>query len=139
PAVQVDAEEDRLEEEREALERERQADDPARDVGEARPQQAELEGDDRAGDGADGEEDRERLRPAPGEGAPGRVAGPQVEALGGEHHDRQADAEDREGEVEGQGRAHLRPARDEVVHGVRNRWRSTYPATWWPRSSPATS
>ena len=97
PAVEVDAEEDRLEEERDPLERERQADDPARDLTEPRPQQPELERDDRARDRADREQDGERLGPATGQGEPGRVAGPQVQALGGQHHHRQADAEDGEG------------------------------------------
>ena len=48
---------------------------------------------------------------------PGRVAGPQVQPLGGQHHHRQPDAEDREGEVERQRRPHLGAAGDEVAHG----------------------
>jgi hypothetical protein len=40
---------------------------------ELRPQQAELEGEDRAGDDADGEEDQRDLRPPLGERLVGRV------------------------------------------------------------------
>ena len=50
PAVDVDPDEDRLEEEREALDREAEPEHAAERRGEVRPQQAHLEAEDRAGD-----------------------------------------------------------------------------------------
>src|SRR5262245_20893862 len=76
-AVEVEAEEDRLQEEREALGREGQSDHRARQRHEARPEQAQLEGEDGARDGAHGEEDPEGLGPAPGQQPPLRVPAPQ--------------------------------------------------------------
>ena len=67
PAVEVDAEEDRLEEERDALQRERQPDHVAELAHELRPQQAHLEAEDRARHRADGEQHRRDLRPSLGE------------------------------------------------------------------------
>ena len=74
PAVEVDAEEDRLGEEGEPLERERHADDRPGGLHELGPEQPELEGEHRARDRADGEEDRGALGPALGELEVDRVA-----------------------------------------------------------------
>ncbi len=74
PAVDVDRDEDRLDEEGETLDREREAEDLAELLHELRPQQAELEREDRAGDDADREQDQHHLRPALGHGLVDRVA-----------------------------------------------------------------
>ena len=66
PAVEVDADEDRLGEEREALDRERQAHDVAVGGHPPRPEDPELERQDRARDRADREQHREHLRPRAG-------------------------------------------------------------------------
>ena len=52
PAVDVDGDEDGLEEERDALHGEGDAEDVAEPAGQARPEQAHLEREDRAGGGA---------------------------------------------------------------------------------------
>ena len=58
PSVQVDAEKDRLREERESLEGEGHADDRPGEPHEPGPEEAELEGEDRARHRAHGEQDR---------------------------------------------------------------------------------
>jgi hypothetical protein len=63
PPIKVQAEKDRLEEEREALEGERHPDDRSGSLHEAWPQQAELEREHRAGDRAHGEENGRASRP----------------------------------------------------------------------------
>jgi hypothetical protein len=52
-----------------------------------------LEADDRPRDGANGEEDGERLGPAPGQGSPDRVAVRRCIASRHEHHQREPHAE----------------------------------------------
>ena len=74
PAVEVDAEEDRLGEEGEPLEGERHADDRAGELHEAGPEEAQLEREHGAGDRADREEDGGALGPPPGEVEVDRVA-----------------------------------------------------------------
>ena len=64
PAVDVDRDEDRLGEERDALEREGEPEDVAEVRHELRPQQPELEREDRPGDDPDREQDQHHLRPA---------------------------------------------------------------------------
>ena len=93
PAVDVDGDEDRLDEEREALQAEGEAEDVAEGGHELGPQQAELEGQDRAGHDPDGEQDDHRVRPALGECAVERVAGAKPESLEEQHHRREGDAE----------------------------------------------
>ena len=95
PAVDVDPDEDRLEEEREALDREAEAEHAAERGGEVRPQQPHLEAEDRAGDHADGEQRDHHPRPAPRERAVQRVAGAQVQPLDEQHHRRERDPEAR--------------------------------------------
>ncbi len=114
PPVQIQAHEDRLEEERGPLERERQADDPAGVGHEPGPKQPKLEADDRARHRAHREQHSEHLRPPPGQRAPNRVAGAQVHALGDEDHQRQTDAENRKEQVEAQRGAHLAAAGGQV-------------------------
>ena len=75
PAVEVEPEEDGLDEEGKPFGRKGQPDDAAGVAHEAGPEQSQLEGEDRAGDGADGEEDGESFGPAAGEGDVDRVAG----------------------------------------------------------------
>src|SRR5215212_4344070 len=81
PAVDVDRDEDRLDEERDALQPERDPEDLAERGHEVRPQQPDLEGEDRPGHHADGEDQQRDLRPALGERLVREVASAQVEAL----------------------------------------------------------
>src|SRR6266566_4222845 len=74
PAVDVDRDEDRLDEEREALEREAEPEHVAEGRDESRPEQSELEGEDRAGHDADRKEREHDLRPAVRERAVNRIA-----------------------------------------------------------------
>ena len=101
PAVDVDREEDRLGEEEDALDREGDPEGVAEALHEARPEQAELEAEHGAGDGADGEGHRHRLRPAPRQPHRVLVAALQAEVVGGEDDRRQGDAEAGEDDVEG--------------------------------------
>src|SRR5690348_6160426 len=66
-----------------------------------RPQQAELEGQDRAGDHAHREQREHDLGPAPGQGPVERVTGAQVTPLGEQDHDREGDAEAHQRDVHG--------------------------------------
>ena len=107
PAVDVDRDEDRLGEEEDPLDREGDAEGVAEAVHELRPEQAHLEGEHRAGDGADGEDDRHRLRPAPGQLHRVLVAVLQPHVVGDQHHRRQGDAQAGEDDVEAQRERHL--------------------------------
>ncbi len=102
PPVEVQADEDRLDEEREALEGERQAERSAVAGHERRPQQAELEGEDRSRHRADREHHGEGPCPLAGEGEPDRVARPDPATFGVEQQPGHAHPEDREADVEGQ-------------------------------------
>ena len=125
PAVEVDADEDRLEEERRTLERERQPDDAAGKCHEPRPQQPKLEADDRA-----------RRRPAPRTGsripstsdAPGRARSDrraQMHPLRNQHHQWQSHPEHREEQVKTQRRSHLRTtSRQMTDHTKRKRMKN---------------
>ncbi len=107
PSVDVDREEDRLEEEEEPLDPEGDAEGGAEAFHEVRPEQAELEGEDGAGDGADGEGDRHRLRPALGQLQRVVVFLLQPDVVGDEDRRRQRHPERREHDVEGQRERHL--------------------------------
>ena len=107
PAVEIEPEEDGLDEEGEPFRRKGQTDDAAGVAHEDRPEQSQLEGEDRAGDRADGEEDGESFGPAADEGHVDRVAGLQPQPLGDEEEDRQPHAEHGEDDVEGERGAHL--------------------------------
>ena len=100
PAVDVDRDEDRLDEEREALERERQAEDVAVGGHELRPQQPELEREDRPRHDADREQGDHRLRPAAGEREQQRVAAAAAEPLHPQDERRERDAEAHERDVD---------------------------------------
>jgi hypothetical protein len=102
PQVHVDGDEDRLEEEREALQAEGQPEDVAERRHEVRPQQAQLEGQDRPRDDADGEQRHHHLRPALGQRAVKLVAGAYVERLDEHHHARERDPEADQRDVHGE-------------------------------------
>ena len=121
PAVDVDREEDRLGEEEDPLDREGDPEGVAEALHESRPEQAELEAEHGAGDGADGEGDRHRLRPAPGQPHRVLVASLQAEPVGGEDDRRQGDADAGEDDVEAERERH-QLARGEQV-GLRRRER----------------
>ena len=119
PAVDVDRDEDRLDEEGKALECEAEPEDVAERGHEARPEQAELEAEDRSGDDADGEERDHHLRPAPRERAVQRIAGAQPARLGEEHHRRESDPEADERDVNRQReRLHLPRLQEGVLVGL---------------------
>ena len=107
PAVEIEPEEDGLDEEGEPLRREGEPDDAAGVAHEDRPEESQLEGEDRAGDRTDGEEDGESFGPAADEGHVDRVTGSQPQPLGDEEEDGQTHAEHGEDDVEGEGGAHL--------------------------------
>src|SRR2546425_10611347 len=82
---------------------------------ETRPQQAELEAEDRTRDDADREQREHHLRPAPRERAEERVAGAQVAPLCEQNHRRKRDAEADERDVHREReRLHL-PSLEQVV------------------------
>ena len=100
PAVDVDRDEDRLGEEEDPLDREAGAEDVAPALHELRPEQPHLEGEDRAGDGADREQDRRRLRPELREAHRVVVVVAPAAVLGDQHDRRERDADAREDDVE---------------------------------------
>src|SRR5271168_1084328 len=102
PPVDVDANEDRLEEERESLQREAEAEHVAERRDEVWPENAELEAEDRAGHDADGEQCEHHLRPAARNGPVKLVSGAQVARLCEHHHRGERDAEADEWDVDGQ-------------------------------------
>lgn len=116
PAVQIDAEEDGLEKEREAFERERHPDERASALHEARPQEAELEAQHRAGDRADREQDRRALRPSMREIQVNGVAAFRVEILGDDHEHRHRHTDDGEHDVEAERHGHLQPCSEQIRH-----------------------
>ncbi len=114
PAIEVQSEEDGLDKKGEPLCRKRKTDDAPGVAHEKRPEQPQLEGEDGAGNGADGEEDGESLGPAPDERFVDRVAGPQPESLGDEEQNRQPHTEDGEDDVKREGSAHLGASGEEI-------------------------
>ena len=81
PAVDVDGDEDRLDEEGERLEREPEAEDVTERRHETGPEKAELEAEDRPRDDADGEQGEHHFGPALRDGAVDGIAGPEPERL----------------------------------------------------------
>ena len=117
PAVDVDRDEDRLGEEEEPLERERHPEGLAPLTHETGPQQAELEGEDRAGDRPDGERDGHVLRPSLGQLERLGVVALEPSVVGDERHERPGHTEGHEDDVAGQREGHLRPGPRHRVHG----------------------
>ncbi len=117
PRVQVDAEEDGLDEERDALRRERHPDDLAVGAHHPRPQQPELEAEDRARHRAGREQHPDRFGPLAGEpgvvGVPGAYAPP----FDDQHQGGHADAQAGEHDVPAERQRHLQARRDEVRRG----------------------
>ena len=115
PSVDVDRDEDRLDEEGEPLEHEAQPEHVAEGGHETRPQQAELEAEDRTRDDADREQREHHLRPAPRDRAEERVPGTQVAPLHEQDHRRKRDAKADQGDVHREReRLHL-PSLEQVV------------------------
>src|ERR687891_100968 len=81
PPVRVDADEDRLHEEREPLDREAQPEDAPERRHELRPQEAHLEAQHRPGDHPDREQRHHHSRPTAGERQVERIARPQPQPL----------------------------------------------------------
>ena len=119
PAVDVDRDEDRLGEEEDALDREAGPEDLAPLLHEGGPEQAELEGEHRAGHGADREEHGGGLRPLAGQiERPGSLClRPAV--FGDEHHRRQRDTDAGEDDVEAERERHLLAGGEQIVGGER--------------------
>ena len=114
PAVDVDRDEDRLEEERPALDAESDADHVAPLAHQARPQQAELQADHGARHRPDGELDGHHGGPSPGQLHRGRVATAQAEVVHHQGDERQRDAERDQDHVHHQGERHLLASRQQL-------------------------
>src|SRR3954454_4443708 len=115
PAVHVDAQEDRLEEEREPLDGEAESEDTAERRREVGPQHAHLEAQHRAGDRADREQRDHRPAPPARDRPTQRVAGALRPPLHEQHHHREGDAEAHQRDVGGERqRLHL-PRLEQVV------------------------
>jgi hypothetical protein len=121
PAVQVDGDEDRLEEERPGLDPEAEAEDIAPPAHHPRPQQTELEGQHGARHDADGELDGHDRRPAPCEQQGDGVALAQSAVVHQERDGGQGHAERYEQDVGGQGEGHQLPGGEELWWAVREK------------------
>src|SRR3954449_13479609 len=120
PAVDVDRDEDRLEEEEQPLDREWDAEGCAEAAHQPGPQQAQLEREHGPGHRPDGEEDGGDLRPAAGQHERLLVALAQPAPVGDEHQERERDAERHQDDVEAQRERHLL-ARGQQLRGVARR------------------
>ena len=107
PAEDVDGDEDRLGEEEQAFEGERDAERLAPLPHEARPQQPELERQDRPGDGTDGERDRHVAGPALGQLQRRGITVLDAAVVGDEGHERPRHAERHQDDVARQRERHL--------------------------------
>jgi len=84
----------------------------------AAPQQAELEAQHRAGDGADGEQHARHLRPPPRQQHRRLVLPADAAVVRDQHQERERDAEGHQDDVEAQRERHLLARRDQL-RGVR--------------------
>ena len=107
PTEQVDAKEDRLDEEGERLEGEREADHRAPAPHQPRPEEPKRERQHRARERPHRDEDPERPRPSPAQCHPHCVARPVGSVLREQEHRREADRERREDDVEPERHGHL--------------------------------
>ena len=114
PGVEVDAEEDRLGEEPDPLDGERQTDDLAVGPHQPRPQDPQLERQDRPGHGPDREQHPHRPPPAAGQHAPRRVPGAIPPPLAEHRQQREADPEAGDDDVPAERDRHLGPRRHQV-------------------------
>ena len=119
PAVDIDGDEDRLEEEEDSLDREADSESVTEPAREPRPEQAELEGEDGARHRADGEEDRDSLRPVARQAKRLRVLLSMAVPLGDQHRGREGHTEAGEHDVEPEGEPHLRAGRQQIGGGIR--------------------
>ncbi|MEZ5250127.1 MAG: hypothetical protein R2713_13230 [Ilumatobacteraceae bacterium] len=115
PAVQVDAEEDRLDEERNALQGEGQADHVAVPAHEPGPQHAHLEAEDRARHGTDGEQHGRRLGPPLGQAERDVVVLADAATMQHPDHHGQRHAERGEHDVRAEREGHLPTRREQCV------------------------
>jgi hypothetical protein len=118
PAVEVDAQKDRFGEEGDPFQRERHPDDRPRMTHECGPEEAQFEGENRAGDRAHGEEDRRAARPLAGEDVIHGVARALPAPFGDGHEERHAHPDRREHDVEGQRHPHLGARGEQVGHVI---------------------
>ena len=116
PAIEVDAEEDRLREEGKPLEGERHTDDRTRELHEARPEQSELEREDRPGHRTDGEQNGRAARPALGEIEVDGIARPLPATLREDHEHGHRDPDDGEDDMKRERHRHLRPGGKQIGH-----------------------
>ena len=119
PAEDVDRDEDRLEEEREPLDRERQPEHVAEPPQQARPQQAHLERQHRAGHGTDGEGHAHHLRPAARQPERRLVAVAEAVRVSDQREQRHAETERHEQDVEPERERHLAARREQVARDGR--------------------
>jgi len=120
PSVQVDAGEDRLEEEEDPLEAERHAEYRAVCAHESWPQQSHLERQDGSRDGTDGDQNAEDLGPSPGEQHRHIIGMAKTAELGHQDDRREGDAEASENDVEPQRRGHLSARRNDLAASCRS-------------------
>ena len=116
PAEDVDRDEDGLGEEEQPLERERDTEGLAPLAHELRPQEAELEGQDRPGHRPHGERHGHVLRPALGQSKGIGIIVPDPPVVGDEGHRRPGHPQRHQDDVEGEREGHLRPRPEDRVH-----------------------
>ena len=107
PAVEVDAQEDRLYEKGDALDGEGESDHLAVVGHQARPQHAEFDGEDGARHSAHGKEHTEHPRPAARQQPVGRIARAQASPLDKDDERRKPYSEAGQDDVPAEGEAHL--------------------------------
>jgi hypothetical protein len=114
PRVQVDAHEDRFEEERDPLQREGQPHHLTVGAHQAGPEQPHLEAEDGARDGADPEQHAHGLDPLVRERAIVVIAGPDAAPLDEQHQYRHANAETGHDDVPAERQGHLLARREQL-------------------------
>jgi hypothetical protein len=107
PSVQVDAREDRLQEEEDPLEAERHAEHRAIGAHEPWPQQPHLERQDGSGDGTDGDQHAEDLRPSPREQHRHVIGTTKAAVLSHQDDRRERDPETRQNDMKPERGRHL--------------------------------
>jgi hypothetical protein len=137
PAVDVDRDEDRLEEERDRLDVERKAEYVAELAHEPGPEQPELEREDGAGHRADREGHRHDLRPSASQQQRDVVALAHASPVRDQRDRRQRHAERHQQDVEAQREGHLLARGEQVGGRLRRQNRYTHsqviPSTGLPR------
>jgi hypothetical protein len=150
PAEDIDRDKDRLKKETDAFDRKQHAEDLAKAPGERGPKQPELEREDSARHGADGERHRHNLRPTLREQQRVPVIAAQSTVVSDQHQRRECHADRRKDDVEAQRERHLAPRRPQIRRKSQHHWRArpnagsddnraNEPVTDWINSMPTRS